>query len=74
MFAQFLRDVILQVGSHEKLEALVVDGLQNTNERIMSKKRNLLIQSLSVIMWPSAFISETEDSSDSEYERHNQLS
>jgi len=50
VFAQFLRDVIFQVGSHEKLEALVVNGLQKTNERIMRKRRKHLIQSMSVFL------------------------
>lgn len=27
MFAQFLGDVILQVGGHEELKALIIDGL-----------------------------------------------
>lgn len=68
MFAQFLWDVILQIGSHEKLEALVVDGLWETNRRIMRKKtkQNLLIPVDN--MWPSASLSETEDVPDSVYE------
>lgn len=39
MFAKFLRDVILQIGRHEQLEALIVDGLQETSGEMMRNEK-----------------------------------